>query len=72
MGYTCNNCQTGFTGTEEDCLITWHGSKTATALCPACCRGVKVAKVVLRRDDAGRFSYDQFTALEMQAKAFGT
>jgi len=66
----CGNCAGEFGDLEEGLIIKQQG-KQACAICPACLAGTKVVKVILRRDADGRFAYDQYNALEMQAKAFG-
>ena len=40
-------------------------------LCPSCLRGAKTIKIVLTRNKEGAFEYEQYTAIEMTAKAFG-
>ncbi len=40
-------------------------------LCPECLDGAKTIKLVLKRNIAGQFAYEQFSVLEMQSRAFG-
>lgn len=68
--YTCGNCSTNFDDNQDALVVTQKGQPVA-AICPKCTGGVRVAKLVLRRDAEGQFGYDQYTALEMQSKAFG-
>lgn len=63
----CNNCGDKF-DPSKDGLVTTHAGKTAAAVCGGCCRGVAVAKIVVRDAGGGAFRYDQFTALEMARK----
>lgn len=69
--FTCNNCKEQFDGNNTDSLITEQGGNIAAALCSKCCDGVKVAKIVLRRNAHGDFQYEQYSPVEMVAKAFG-
>lgn len=63
----CNNCGDDFDPKTEG-LLTTEAGRIAAAVCGGCCKGVQVAKVVVRRTASG-FNYDQFTALEMSRKA---
>lgn len=69
--YTCSNCTAQFQSNGVDDIVVTHKGHIAAILCPDCTKGVRVLKVALRRDDNGNFNYDQFTPVEMQAKAFG-
>ena len=63
----CNNCGDSFDPKTEGLLLT-VANQPAAAVCGGCCKGVQLAKVVVRRTSNG-FEYDQFTALEMSRKA---
>ena len=41
------------------------------ALCPDCLGGAKTIKLVLKRNIAGQYEYEQFSTLEMENRAFG-
>jgi len=72
---TCGNCGAAFPHPDQsgvDGLVVANGSNPmAAAVCPACCQGSQVVKIVLRRNDSGRLCYEQYSALEMTRKAFG-
>lgn len=68
--YTCGNCGNEFNDTEDG-FVVHHKGTLASAICPTCTDGAKVVKLVMRRGPANHFKYDQYSALEMQGKAFG-
>ena len=72
---TCNNCNGSFGFTDgipaHDGVVVKHGEITVAAICPECVSGVKTCKLVLTRNEAGRLVYNQYSALEMEKKAFG-
>lgn len=74
----CSNCGTKIEPHAMEKIEVLHENssepphgRVAASLCKACLDGTKVIKIVLRRGPDGTFQYDQFTALEMEAKAFG-
>ncbi len=73
--HNCSNCNSEFDGNPgvpaEEGLVIRHGEVLVAAICPPCLSGVKTAKLVLKRNDVGRMVYDQYSALEMNQKAFG-
>lgn len=72
--HDCNNCGAQFgnsTTSPSAGLVMKSGEITVAALCPDCVSGVKKLKLVLERNDVGRLQYDQFSAIEMEKKAFG-
>ncbi len=58
----CNNCNESFD--EDKGIVIKHEGRIAAAICPTCCRDVRVGKVVLRRGDLGGFAYDQWSPME--------
>lgn len=71
--HNCSNCNAAFdTGVStSDGLVIRQGEVVVGAVCPDCVSGVKTCKVVLKRNTIGRLVYEQFSALEMEKKAFG-
>lgn len=71
----CSNCAQEFNLASKDAIDVTVGAvghlETAAALCPGCTEGVNVLKIVLRRRPDGVFEYEQYSALEMQERAFG-
>jgi hypothetical protein len=72
----CSNCGTEFNKNAKDALMVSQSVEVgvpveAAALCPECLDGAKVIKLVLKRNLAGQFAYEQFSALEMENRAFG-
>jgi hypothetical protein len=71
--HNCSNCNGAFdvgVGVNDGLLIR-QGEVLVGAICPDCVSGVKTCKVVLKRNDIGRLVYEQYSALEMEKKAFG-
>jgi hypothetical protein len=70
---TCSNCNRPFLPSQLDGLVVVLGSPgVAAAICPDCSRDTKVVKIVLRRGSDGRLTYEQYSALEMVNRAFGS
>jgi len=69
----CNNCESEFgPGVSiTDGLVIRQGEVVVGAICPECISGVKTCKVVLKQNEIGRLIYNQYSALEMEQKAFG-
>ena len=72
----CSNCGTTFNKSTKDSLSVNQCVEVglpieAAALCPECLDGAKVIKLVLKRNLAGQFAYEQFSVLEMENRAFG-
>jgi RNase P subunit RPR2 len=68
----CSNCNTLYNPHDPNTINVMQGDDRLVAqLCPSCLQGTNVIKIVLRRRPDDNFGYDQFVALEMQAKAFG-
>jgi hypothetical protein len=69
----CSNCGRPFVPAQLDGLVVVLGSPgVAAAICPDCSRDTKVVKIVLRRGADGRLTYEQYSALEMVKKSFGS
>ena len=71
---TCENCRGEFPIQDVDSLEVGHTinkTRKVMGLCPSCLRGAKTIKIVLTRNKEGAFEYEQYTAIEMTAKAFG-
>lgn len=64
----CNNCESDFPSGHEGLVLRAAGVPVA-GVCGGCVSGVKKAKLVITLQD-GKFAYDQFSALEMEKKAF--
>ena len=72
----CSNCGTEFLKSDKDSLLISQSVDVgipveAAALCFECLDGAKVIKLVLKRNLAGQFAYEQFSVLEMENRAFG-
>lgn len=61
---TCNNCNESFDPATEG-LVTTAKTVDVAAICGACCKDVRVAKLVLRKPDVGTFAYEQWSPMEM-------
>lgn len=62
----CDNCSSEFNPLGEG-LVTTERGRTVAAVCGTCTNGVRVAKIVIRRNDVGGFNYDQWAPMEMMA-----
>jgi hypothetical protein len=83
--HACSNCGSEFLIDQLDSVAIVQGIESdqgadgvqpmsidIAALCPDCVEGAKTIKLVLKRNNAGQFAYEQFSVLEMANRAFGT
>lgn len=60
---TCDNCAISFDSTQEGVVVS---SKTSAVcgICDACLTNARLIKLVVRRSDVGKFTYEQFSVIE--------
>ena len=80
----CSNCGSEFPRNQENSLCMVQGTSDPAhspgtveplyiaGLCPECLDGARTIKLVLKRNIAGQFAYEQFSVLDMANRAFGT
>lgn len=67
LSLACNNCNRARHPVEEvDDLTVVHNNLLMVYLCNVCLKDTKSIKIVLKRNAAGNFEYEQYTAIEMQ------
>jgi len=83
--HACSNCGSQFDFDQVGSVAVVQGIESdhgadgvqpvsidIAGLCPDCLEGAKTIKLVLKRNTAGQFAYEQFSVLEMANRAFGT
>lgn len=63
MQQPCDNCKTVFDAAQDGCAVYTAGT-LASAICPTCLQGASIFRIVLRRQAAQRFGYEQFSVVE--------
>ncbi len=66
MRMKCDNCERPFAHNMGG-VVVHHDGAIVAAVCPHCCEGVEVAKIVLKRS-GDRFRYEQFLPAAMMKK----